>query len=207
MSHAGPTAAPTRRRRLRRLLIGGCTALALVWLCSAISVYWFASHDDATGADAIVVMGAAQYLGKPSPVLKARLDHGVELHRRGLAPLLVLTGGTAEGDTASEAAVSRAYVMRAGVADSALLLENDGRTTRESMRAVARLLRARGQASVIIVSDPFHVFRAALLARRHGLTAVTSPTHTDATWKRVMRQPSYFLAETIKAPLVLALDW
>ena len=201
--------APTRprSRRLRRLLIGICAALAIIWTSSAVAVYWYASHDHAAPADAIIVMGAAQYLGRPSPVLKSRLDHGVDLYQRGLAPRLVLTGGTAEGDTASEAAVARAYVMRAGVADSALLLENDGRTTRESMRAVARLLRAQGRTNVIVVSDPFHVFRVALLARRHGLTAVTSPTHTDATWKRVMRQPSYFLAETVKAPLVLALDW
>lgn len=205
MSQAAPER--TRSRRLRRLLIGACATLAAIWVSSAVAVYWYASHDRAAAADAIIVMGAAQYLGRPSPVLKARLDHGVALYRRGFAPRLVLTGGTAEGDTASEAAVSRAYVMRAGVADSALLLENDGRTTRESMRAVARLLRTRGTTSVIVVSDPFHVFRAALLARRHGLDVVTSPTHTDATWKRVMRQPSYFLAETVKAPLVLALDW
>lgn len=196
-----------RPSRRRRALVWTLAVIAGAWALSAVNVLWFASRDQAVQSDAILVLGAAQYLGRPSPVLKARLDHGVGLYARGFAPRLVLTGGMAEGDTASEAAVSRAYVMRAGVPDSALLLENDGRTTSQSIRAVAQLLQARGTTRVIIVSDPFHVFRAALLARRQGLTAVTSPTRTDDVWQRVVRQPTYFLGETVKAPLVLMFEW
>lgn len=185
------------------------TALAIVvlggWCASAAAVVWFASRDRAAPADAIVVMGAAQYLGRPSPVLRARLEHARALHARGLAPRLVLTGGTAEGDTASEAAVSRVYLLRAGIPDSALLLEHDGRTSQQSLRAVGALLRARGMTRVIVVSDPFHVFRASLLARGQGLEVVTSPTRTDAVWGRIARQPGYFLSETMKAPLALAM--
>ena len=168
---------------------------------------WYASRDRAVRSDAIIVMGAAQYRGRPSPVLRARLDHAVGLYAQGFAPRLVLTGGIAEGDTASEASVSRAYALRAGVPDSAILLENDGRTTGQSVRAVADLLRARGMDKVVMVSDPFHVFRASIVARRSGLAAVTSPTTTDGVWKRIVRQPSYFLAETVKAPMSLILEW
>jgi uncharacterized SAM-binding protein YcdF (DUF218 family) len=196
----------TTRSLRRRLALGAVATVAAVWLVSALSVLWHATHDRADSADAIVVMGAAQYRGRPSPVLRARLDHAIGLYARGLAPHLVLTGGTAEGDTASEALVSRLYVLQAGVPDSALLLENEGRTTSQSLRRVAQLLRARDLERAIVVSDPFHVFRAAVVARRHGLQVQTSPTSTDA-WSRIVRQPGYFLGETVKAPLALALEW
>lgn len=197
-----------RPRSLRRRVLVAIVAIAAgSWCLSAISVLWFASRDRAVHADAIMVMGAAQYRGRPSPVLRARLDHAVGLFAQGYASRVVLTGGIAEGDTASEAAVSRSYVLREGVPDSSLLLENDGRTTSQSIRAVAQLLRARGMDSVIVVSDPFHVFRASILARRHGLHVVTSPTRTDGVFKRVMRQPTYFLGETVKAPLAMVFEW
>ncbi len=175
------------------------------WLASAALVTWFASRDRAAPADAIVVLGAAQYVGRPSPVLRARLDHARALHERGLAPRVVLTGGMAEGDTASESAVSRAYLLARGIPDSLLLLEHDGRTTQQSLRAVGALLRDRGLTRVIVVSDPFHVFRASLLARGQGLVAYTSPTRTDGVWRRIARQPAYFLGETVKAPLALVM--
>jgi uncharacterized SAM-binding protein YcdF (DUF218 family) len=193
--------------RRRRVVIALLSAVAALWLGSAGSVFWLASHDGAVPADAIVVLGAAQYRGRPSPVLRARLDHAVALFAQGFAPRLVLTGGIAEGDTASEAAVSRTYVMRAGVPDSAILLENDGRTTHQSLHAVAQLLEARGLERVILVSDPFHLFRASLVARRNGLAVRTSPTRADDAWGRLVRQPGYFLAESVKAPAALVLQW
>jgi len=198
---------PTTRWSLRRRIgIGVVGAAALLWLGSASMVLWHASRDRAASAEAIVVLGAAQYRGRPSPVLRARLDHAIGLYARGLAPRIVLTGGTAEGDTASEALVSRAYLLQAGVPDSVLLLENEGRTTSQSLTRVAQMLRARDLERVILVSDPFHVFRASLVARRHGLRVLTSPTSTDAL-ARVARQPGYFLGETVKAPLALAFEW
>jgi len=198
---------PRPRRRKLRVVLMIAGALAAAWGGSALCVIWYASTDRAVRSDAIIVMGAAQYRGRPSPVLRARLDHAVGLYAQGFAPRLVLTGGIAEGDTASEASVSRAYVLRAGVPDSAILLENDGRTTSQSVHAVADLLHARGMDEVVMVSDPFHVFRASILARRRGLRTVTSPTRTDGVWKRIARQPSYFLAETVKAPMALILEW
>lgn len=197
----------SRWSRRRRAVVALCAAVGAGWLVSAGAVLWSASRDGAAPADAIIVLGAAQYLGRPSPVLRARLDHALALHRRGLAPRIVLTGGTAEGDTASEATVSRAYLLRAGVPDTVLLLEHDGRTTAQSVRGAATLLAARGLTRVIVVSDPFHVRRAALLARRHGLDVRTSPTRTDDVWTRVLRQPWYFMGESLKAPLALVVDW
>lgn len=192
-------------RRIVLLLLG---LAAAGWLTSAALVLWFASRDRAAVSDAIVVLGAAQYRGRPSPVLRARLDHAVGLYARGLAPRLVLTGGIAEGDTASEAAVSRAYVMQQGVPDSAILLENEGRTTHQSLRAVAQLLSARGMAEVVVVSDGFHLFRAWTSARHHGLTVRTSPARPgERVLGRLVRQPGYFLSESVKAPLALFLEW
>lgn len=194
----------SRRRRIA-FAIGG--ALCLGWLVSAVAVLRAATHDQAARSDAIVVLGAAQYRGRPSPVLRARLDHAVGLYARGIAPRLVLTGGIADGDTASEAAVGRIYALEAGVPDSAILTENEGRTTGQSLERVARLLAARGLTDVVLVSDPFHVLRAGRTARRHGLRVRTSPTRTDDAWQRVTRQPGYFFGETLKAPLALILDW
>lgn len=202
-----PFASWSLRRRLAFLVGGAC---GLAWLVSAWLVLRAATREEATPAepaDAIVVLGAAQYRGRPSPVLRARLDHAVGLYARGVAPRVVLTGGVADGDTASEAAVSRLYVLRAGIPDSAILMENEGRTTGQSLDRVARLLRARALTDVVLVSDPFHVLRARRLAERDGLTVRTSPTRTDDVWARVVRQPGYFLGETVKAPLALVIEW
>jgi uncharacterized SAM-binding protein YcdF (DUF218 family) len=199
---------PRRPWSLRRRIVLGTLAAVLVgWVMSAVNVWRVATHDRSAPSDAIVVLGAAQYRGRPSPVLRARLDHAVGLFASGVAPRLVLTGGIAEGDTASEAAVSRAYVLQAGVPDSAILTENEGRTTDQSLERVARLLRARRLSRVVLVSDPFHLARAGRLARRHDLDVRTSPTRTDDPWGRLARQPGYFLAETIKAPLAWVVQW
>lgn len=196
------------RSRARRIVLTLVGLVATGWLLSATLVLWFAGRDRAAAADAIVVLGAAQYRGRPSPVLRARLDHAIGLYARGLAPRLVLTGGIAEGDTASEAAVSRTYAMRQGVPDSAILLENDGRTTHQSLRAVARLLKARELERAVIVSDGFHLFRAWTSARHHGLVVLTSPARPgEGVLAQLVRQPTYFLSETVKAPMALFVEW
>jgi len=200
--------APPSRSRARRLVLVTLAALAVCWMVSAGTVLWFASRDRARPTDAIVVLGAAQYRGRPSPVLRARLDQAVGLFARGIAPRLVLTGGIAEGDTASEAAVSRTYVMRQGVPDSAILLENEGRTTHQSMRAVALLLHSREMDRAVVVSDGLHLFRAWTSARHHGLSVLTSPARpAEGALSQLRRQPGYFLAETVKAPLALLMEW
>src|SRR5213595_2517085 len=101
-----------------RIALSIANGVIVAWVVSLVAVLAWARRDTAQRADAIVVLGAAQYVGRPSPVLKARLDHALELWHQGLAPWLILTGGTGTGDTTSEAAVSRRYMMRRGVPDS-----------------------------------------------------------------------------------------
>ena len=118
------------------LVAVGCVALA--WAASAALVIAVSRMDRARPSQAIIVLGAAQYGGRPSPVLRARLDHAIELWQAGMAPRLILTGGVGRGDTTSEAAVGRRYALRKGVPDAAILVEDRGRTTIESMHAVSR---------------------------------------------------------------------
>ena len=177
-----------------------------VWALALGAVIAWGSRDRAKTSDAIVVLGAAQYWGRPSPVLRARLDHAVGLWRRGMAPRLVLTGGVGVGDTTSEAAVSRKYVVGEGIPESAILLETTGRTTRESLRSVAEMLRARDQRSVILVSDPFHMLRLDILARRFGLVPYTSPTRTSPISANTGETWRYYINESLKIPFVLIME-
>jgi uncharacterized SAM-binding protein YcdF (DUF218 family) len=191
----------------RRVILGAATVVVVLWLVSLGAVLTWALQDDARKADAIVVMGAAQYQGKPSPVLRARLDHALALWQRGLAPRLLLTGGIGEGDTASEAAASRVYVMSHGVPDTAILLENDGRTSAQSLRAAVDLLHARGLSTAVVVSDPFHMLRLEILGRRYGIDPYTSPALTAPGAQHLLRRWGNLFAESFKAPLALLVDW
>jgi uncharacterized SAM-binding protein YcdF (DUF218 family) len=177
-------------------VVGAAVLLVgLTWGLLALTIFLFGRRDEAREADAIVVLGAAQYDGRPSPVLRARLDHAVQLYDDGVAPRLIFTGGVGRGDTVSEAEVSRRYAMRAGVPDSAILLERAGLSSVESMAAVADLMREGGYDSAVLVSDPFHMLRLRLLASRHGFRAYSSPTRTSPIssdpaleWRHVLRE-------------------
>lgn len=178
----------------------------LGWLISLGTVLAWERRDEVRPAGAIVVLGAAQYVGRPSPVLKARLDHAVTLWRRQLAPTLIVTGGRGTGDTTSEAAVSQRYVVQRGVPLSAILLETEGRTTSESMAGVAALMGSRNRRDVILVSDPFHMLRLSILARRHGLQPYGSPTPTSPITASPAERWKYALGESFKAPLAFIFE-
>jgi len=160
-----------------------------LWLISAAAVLIWSYRDEARPAQAIVVLGAAQYAGKPSPVLKARLDHALDLWNRHLATLLILTGGTGSGDTTSEAAVGRSYARKHGVPDSAILVESEGRTTSASMRAVAGMLEVRGLQSALL-----------------GFTPYTSPTQTSPISPNREERWKYMFSESLKAPLAFLFE-
>jgi uncharacterized SAM-binding protein YcdF (DUF218 family) len=200
---AAKAAASARQvaRLIRRILTIAFVTIFLIWLASVSAVLMWSSRDEARPAQAIVVLGAAQYAGKPSPVLRARLDHALDLWNRHLASWLILTGGTGAGDTTSEAAVGRNYARRHGVPDSAILEENAGRTTSESMRAVAGMLEVRGLQTALLVSDPFHMLRLRILARRFGFTPYTSPTQTSPISPNREERWKYIFSESLKAPL------
>ena len=184
-----------------RIAAAIAAVLLAAWAISMVLVDRVGQRDEAQKADAIVVLGAAQYVGRPSPVLRARVDHAVALWKRGLAPTLILTGGTGVGDTTSEAAVARKYAMSRGVPDRAIVVEIKGRTTSESMRAVARIMDDREQNSVILVSDPFHMLRLSILARRFGLEPYTSPTRTSPITSNREENWKYLVSESVKVPL------
>jgi uncharacterized SAM-binding protein YcdF (DUF218 family) len=120
---------------------------------------------------------------------------------------MVLTGGTGEGDSASEAAVSRAYVVRLGVPDTAILLENEGRTSSQSLRGAIELLRARRLSAAVVVSDPFHMLRLEILGRRYGMDLYTSPALPTRATRGLFRQWGNLIAESVKSPLALVIDW
>ena len=144
-----------------------------------VQVLTFGRHDQSRTVDAIVVMGAANYDGRPSPVLKSRLDHAVDLWRRKLAPLVVVTGGKLPGDRFTEAATSAQYLTTAGVPGDAIVQESNGRTSLQELEAVASLLRDRGLRSVLLVSDPYHARRIVGVSGELGLAAWSSPTRTS----------------------------
>ena len=179
--------------------------VAIVWLMSLGAVMWWGTWNSARPSDAIVVLGAAQYAGRPSPVLKARLDHAFALWKRGLAPLIILTGGKGAGDKTTEAAVGRQYLLKLGVPDSKMLLENKGRSTEQSLDGVARLAADRHLSRVIFVSDPFHMLRLQILSWRYHLQAVPSPTETSPISANRVESLGYVLSESFKAPLTLLL--
>ena len=189
-----------------RLVLAGIALLPLLWLASLLAVLAWERNDQARPAGAIVVLGAAQYVGRPSPVLRARLDHAIALWRQNLAPIMIVTGGRGSGDTTSEAAVSQRYAIRRGVPSSAILLETEGRTTSQSMEGVAALMGPRGRNDVLLVSDPFHMLRLTILARRHGLVPFSSPTPTSPIAANRAERWKYALSESVKAPLAFIFE-
>lgn len=180
-------------RRLRRVLLVfvAVVAVAALWfLFNLWQVHRVGNSDQARPVDAIVVMGAAQYDGRPSPQLAARLDHVVELWDRGLAPLVVTTGGNQPGDRFTEAQASADYLVDRGVPADAIE-QVGGATSYDSIVEAADLLHDRGLDRVLLVSDPYHSLRIRLVAEERGLTAYVSPTRTSpvqggtAFWREV----------------------
>lgn len=196
----------SRWTRWRRLILLIALLFTGLWMSMALAVVVWGRRDEARPAAAIVVLGAAQYEGRPSPVLRARLNHGLDLWRRGIAPRLILTGGRGPRDTTSEAEVGRRYALRHGVPAAAIALETEGRTTSESLRAVSRMMQREHDRSVVLVSDRFHMLRLAILARRMGLTSYTSPTATSPISASASESLRYVMGESVKVPLAFILE-
>jgi len=193
-------------RTIRMLLTSTIATVLVFWVGWMGAVLLWSTLDQARPAESIVVLGAAQYDGHPSPVLRARLDHAVDLWNRHMAQIVILTGGRGPGDTTSEAAVGRSYVKRHGIPDAAILLENEGRTTRASLLAVSRMLSNRGMKTAILVSDPFHMLRLWILSRRFGFTPYTSPTRTSPISPNREERWRYMLGESVKAPMTFLFE-
>lgn len=199
-------------RRALLVAVGG-------WLLCLICIAGWSRRAAVEGADAIVVLGAAQYGGRPSPVLRSRLDHALGLWKTKRAPSVVLTGGRRAGDLISEAAAGRRYLVRRGVPADVMLLESDGRTSLASIQGAADLLlarrdslRQRGEGAsggaerprVLLVSDPFHMLRLDVLARLNGLTPLSSPTRTSPI-SASHAELEYMVRESVALPTDLVL--
>ena len=161
-------------------VVAGVLALVLAYLGFTFVQVWAASRRDQAGqAEAIVVFGAAQYNGKPSPVLRARLDHAAALYQQGLAERIVVTGGRRPGDRFTEATASARYLLDKGIADRAVLRVVSGTNSWQSLAAAANELKKRDMEDVLLVSDGFHSARIAAMADELGLEARTSPARAS----------------------------
>lgn len=183
------------------ILLFGVLALVAVeaQLYRAIRVE--ASRDEAQPADAIVVFGAAQYNGAPSPVFKSRLDHAFDLEERGLAPLVITTGGNGGDPTFTEAGVGRDYLVQQGMAQEKLLADTHSETTYASVEATTRLLRQRHATTCIAVSDGFHLYRIKLMFRASGITAYGSPAPDSPIEAQPWDRTIYSLREMVSCTL------
>jgi len=191
-----------RRGKSRRGVLGWAwrlLLLVLVWLAGvAAYIIWVGQRDDAERADAIIVLGAAAYDAKPSPVFEERIRHGIDLYNRGLAPKLIFTGGYGgKGARFSESQVARRYALRQGVPDKAILIESLSRNTHDNLRQASQVMQQHNLHKVIVVSDPLHMARALRISKELGIRAVGSPTPTSrfrtfATRWRFLLQEVYF---------------
>lgn len=170
--------AKRRWRRVRRGLYVGLGVLTLYYLTCLWIVHSTGNTDQAREVDAIVVMGAAQYDGRPSPLLAARLDHVVELWDQGLATFVITTGSKQEGDRFTEAESSANYLIDRGVPRN-VIVQVGGSNSYESLREVRDELRRRNGESILLVTDPYHSLRVRMISQELGLTAYVSPTRTS----------------------------
>jgi uncharacterized SAM-binding protein YcdF (DUF218 family) len=156
------------------------TALGVLYLALTGLQVWQASRQDqARPVQAIVVLGAAQYNGVPSPDLKARLDHALDLWNRKLSDVIVVTGGKEPGDRFTEATAGADYLAAKGVPQADILREVSGRNSWQSLESTAGFLIVRHRTTVLLVSDPYHDKRISLMADELGLKPYVSPTRTS----------------------------
>ncbi|MGL4306392.1 MAG: YdcF family protein [Mycobacteriaceae bacterium] len=159
-----------------RIIVGTTAVAVLLVGGTAVRVWYVARIDDRKSADAIVVLGAAQYSGTPSPVFQARLEQAAKLFKSGVSAEVITVGGKQEGDLFTEAASGKAYLVAQGVPIDRITAVQEGSDTLTSIEAVAQVMGRQGWKSAVLVSDPWHSLRARTMARDAGLKAWTAPT-------------------------------
>ena len=197
---------PTRHRWLLWAISLAIVA-AVAWLVAICAgIIGQASRQEHGPADAIVVFGAAEYAGRPSPVYKARLDHAFELFQQGIAPVVITSGGAAADPSYSEGGVGHDYLMRRGIPDSSLIAETQGSDTAQSAARIGVIMRANHMRSCVAVSDAYHVFRIRKLLEHEGLQVYVSPrpdSRPHSLWQRfeaVLREAASYLVWRFHIP-------
>jgi len=195
--------AATKRSSLSHRLLwlwGLAAAAALLYLATiCLGIEREASRQEIHSADAIVVFGAAEYVGRPSPVYRARLDHAFDLFQRGIAPVVITTGGAAADPSFSEGGVGHDYLMHRGIPDSSLIAETQGSDTAQSAERIAVIMRANHMRSCLAVSDAYHVFRIRKLLEHEGVQVYVAPrpdSRPRSVWQRaeaVLREASSYI--------------
>ncbi|HWM57561.1 MAG TPA: YdcF family protein [Pseudonocardia sp.] len=192
-----PQPEPARRSGwVYRVVIGTLLVAAIIVAGTAFRVWQVARVDDRPQADAVVVLGAAQYDGTPSSIFAARLRHAEALYEDGVAPRIVTTGGSRSGDSTTEAEAGRRYLISRGVPARDVVAVGQGGDTLGSLQAVAQRAERDGWDTALIVSDPWHSLRARTMARDSGLTAWTSPTRSGPVVQTRETQARYIVRET-----------
>ena len=180
-------------RIVRRLVTAVVLSLVLVVLAAAVQVWWVARGDDRPRSDAIIVLGASQFDGRPSTIFRARLQHARALYEKGVAPRVVTVGGAADGDRFTEAEAGSRFLEERGVKTVAI---GEGRNTLQSLKALDREFDRRGWRTAVIVTDPWHSLRSRRMARDLGIDAVTSPTRAGPAVRDRATQARYIARET-----------
>jgi len=195
-----------RRRWLLWLVAGAVLAFLLFLLVISLRIVHEAGKEELHPADAIVVFGAAEYSGRPSPVLRARLDRAYELFKLGLAPVVITTGGSGSDPSFSEGGVGHDYLLHRGIPERALIAETQGSDTAQSAERVAVILRANGLHSCLAVSDEYHVFRIKVLLEHEGMRVYVAPrtgSRPKGHWQRmiaVLREAMSYLVWKVNIP-------
>jgi uncharacterized SAM-binding protein YcdF (DUF218 family) len=191
---------PALRRWLLQLAALAAAAVVVFIAVTSLRIVREGSLQEVRPADAIVVFGAAEYAGHPSPVLRARLDHALDLFHQGIAPVVITTGGAAADPSFSEGGVGRDYLVRHGVPERSLIAETQGSDTAQSAVRVAVIMRANGLHSCVAVSDAYHVFRIKRLLLHEGIGPVYVAPRPDSRphgllqrWFAVLREASSYL--------------
>jgi uncharacterized SAM-binding protein YcdF (DUF218 family) len=195
-----------RRRWPLWLVVGVALAFGLFLLITSLRIVHEAGMEELHPADAIVVFGAAEYSGRPSPVLRARLDRAYELFKLGLAPVVITTGGSGADPSFSEGGVGRDYLLHRGIPERDLIAETQGSDTAQSAERVGVILRANGLRSCLAVSDEYHVFRIKALLQHEGMQVYVAPrtgSRPKGHWQRaiaVLREAMSYLVWKLNIP-------
>jgi uncharacterized SAM-binding protein YcdF (DUF218 family) len=194
-------------RRRWTLLVGLLCTAVMVWLAAiCVGIVREASQQELHSADAIVVFGAAEYSGRPSPVYRARLDHAFELFRQGVASVVITTGGAAADPSFSEGGVGHDYLMHRGVPDSTLIAETQASDTAKSAARIAVIMQANHMHSCVAVSDAYHVFRIRKLLEHQGMLVYVAPrpdSRPHSLWQRaeaVLREAASYMVWRLRVP-------